>query len=48
MIIRGKESEREREREREKPKNKLLTIENKLMVTREKVDGVMGEIGDED
>ena len=35
-------------REREKPRNRFLTIENILMVTREEVDGGMGEIGDED
>ena len=40
------EQEKEREREREKQKNRLLTIDNKLMVTREEVGGRMGEIGD--
>jgi len=36
---RGKKSERERQRERErgKPRKRLLTTENKLMVTRGKV-----------
>ena len=35
-------------RERDKPRNRLLTIENKLMVTRGEVGGGMGEIGDGD
>ena len=39
----------EREREREKTSNRLLTIENKQMVTREEEQGgKMGEIGDGD
>ena len=32
----------------DKPKNRLLTIENKLMVTRGEVGGGMGEIGEGD
>ena len=38
---RGKkrERERERERERDKPINRLLTIENTLLVTRAEVGG---------
>ena len=34
-----RERERERERERGKPRKRLLTIENKLMVTRGEVGG---------
>ena len=30
------------------PKNRLLTVENKLMVIRGEMDGGMGEIGEED
>ena len=37
-----------REREGDKPRNRLLTIDNKLVVTRGKVGGKMGEIGDGD
>ena len=33
-------------KERDKPKNRLLTVENKQMVTREELDGGMGEIGE--
>ena len=36
------------EKKGDKPRNRLLTIENKLMVTREEVGGGMGEIGDGD
>ena len=35
---------RERERERDKPRNRLLTIENKLMVTAGRRQG-MGDMG---
>ena len=38
----------QKEKERDKPRNILLTIENKLMVTRGEVGGQMGEIGDGD
>ena len=42
-------SRRKKKGEQDKPKNRFLTIENKLMVTREEVvDGEMGEIGDGD
>ena len=37
-----------KKQKRDKPRNILLTIENKPIVTREEVDGEMGEIGDED
>jgi len=37
--------QREKERERAKPRNRILTIENKLMVTRGEVSGG-GEIGE--
>ena len=45
--LRSKTSKGKREREREsrKPRNRLLTIENKLMVTRGEVSRGMGEIG---
>jgi len=43
-----KGKKRKREIERDKPRNKLLTTENKLMVTRGEVSGGMGEIGDGD
>ena len=33
---------------RGKPRNRLLTMENKLMVTRGQVGRLMGEIGDGD
>ena len=36
---------REGKGERSKPRNRLLTIENKWMVTRGEVDGGMSEIG---
>ena len=39
---------KEREREREKPTNRLLTIENKLMVARGEQGGGMGEMCDGD
>ena len=39
---------KDRERERDKPRNRLLTIENKVMITREGVGGWMDEIGDGD
>jgi len=39
---------REKERERDKSRNRLLTIENKLMVTREEVGREIGVIGDAD
>ena len=45
--LRNKTNE-QREKERGKPRNRLLTIENKLMVTRGEVGGGMGEIGDGD
>ena len=32
--------------QRGKPKDRLLTTENKLMVTSKEVGGVMGEMGD--
>jgi len=35
-------------KERGKQRNRLLTIDNKLMVTRGEVDGMMGKIGDGD
>ena len=35
-------------RERGKLRNRLLTIENKLMVTRREVGGGMGELSDGD
>ena len=34
--------------ERGKPRNRLLTVENKQMVTRREVGGKMGKIGDGD
>ena len=34
-------------KEREKPKHRLLTIENKKMVTRRELGGEMGEIGEQ-
>ena len=34
-------TKRERERERDEPRNKLLTLENKLVVSRGEVDGGM-------
>jgi len=34
-----------RGKKRSKPRNRLSTVENKLMVTRGKVGGMMGEIG---
>ena len=37
-----------KKRERDKPRNRLLTIENKLMVTRGEEGGEIGEIGDGD
>ena len=37
-----------KKREEDKSRNKLLIIENRLMVTRGEVDGEMGEIGDGD
>lgn len=37
-----------KKRERGESRNRLLAIENKLMVRRGKVGGGMGEIGDED
>ena len=45
--LRNKTNEqREKKREGGKPRNRLLTIENKLRVTRGKVGGGMGETGD--
>ena len=40
----SKRAKEKRERVRMKPRNRLLTIENHLMVSREKVGGGMGEI----
>ena len=37
-----------KEKKREEPKNRLLTIENKLVVARGEVSGGMGEIGKDD
>ena len=47
--LRNKTNEQRGEKERQwgKPRNRLLTTENKLMVTREVVGGT-GEIGDGD
>ena len=39
---------RERGGKRDKPRDRLLTLENKLMVTKGEVDGGIGEIGDGD
>ena len=39
-------SKGEKVRDKGKPRNRLLIIENKLMVTRGEVDGRMGEIGE--
>lgn len=44
--LRNKTNEqRKRKRERNKPRNRLLTIENKLMVTRREVVGKRGKKG---
>ena len=40
--------EKERERERDKKRKRLLTIENKLLVTKGEVCRGMGKIGDGD
>ena len=37
-----------KEKKRHKPRNRLLTIEDKLTVTREEEGGGMGELGDGD
>ena len=39
---------KQRGKKRGKPRNRLLTIENKLMVTGREVGGGMDEIGDKD
>ena len=36
------------QRKKGQTKNRLLTIENNLILTREEVGGVIGEIGDRD
>ena len=41
--LRYKSSEKRKKKKREKPRNRLLTIENKLIVA---MGGRMGEIGD--
>ena len=46
--LRNKTSEQRKERERDKPRNRLLTIENTLLVTRGEVGKGVGEIGDGD
>ena len=45
--LRNEKSEQRKKKQRE-TRNKLLTIGNKLMVTRREVGGGMGEIGDVD
>ena len=44
--LRNKTNDHRGMKERGKPRNRLLTIENKLMVAREEVGGRMGKIGD--
>ena len=44
----NKSKQREKEREGEKPRNIVLTIENKLLVTKGEVGGGMGKIGNKD
>ena len=47
--LRNKTNEqRRKKREGGKPRNRLLTVENKQMVTRREVGGKMGKIGDGD
>ena len=46
--LRNKTNEQRKKRERDKPRNRLLTIENKLMVTRGEVGRGMGVTGDGD
>ena len=41
--LRNKTDEQRKKREREKPRHRLLTIENKLMVTRGEVAGAWGK-----
>ena len=43
MKVKGEKREREKERERGKARNRLLTIENKLMVTKGEGGGGMGK-----
>jgi len=38
----NKQAKGKKKRDRGKPRNRLLTIENKLMITRRKVGGRMG------
>ena len=45
--LRNKIKGQKGKRERDVLRNRLLKIENKLMVTREEVSGGMDEIGDE-
>ena len=44
----NREREREGKRKRERSRKRLLSMENKVMVTRGKVGRCMGEIGDGD
>lgn len=37
----------QRMKKRDETKNRLLTVENKLMLTKGEVGGAMGEMGDE-
>ena len=46
--LRNKTNVRGGKEKRGKPRNRLLTIENKLLVTRKEVGGGMCEIGDGD
>ena len=46
--VRNKTDEQSWEKKRGKPGNRLLTIENKLMVTGGEVSGGIGEIDDRD
>jgi len=42
----GKKTNEQRENKRDKPKNRLLTIQNYLIVTKGEVSRGMGEIGE--
>ena len=46
--LRNKTNKQREKKKRDKSRNRLLTIENKLMVTRGEVGGGMGETGDGD